>query len=340
MRFLSNKKSLYFFLFLVLPLACKQPIGGADGKGGKIDVTINYKGGEPLAKIGGITLSVEALNEDFTGRQGTFKGASHLNTEQKKIEFVENQVVQEALFLEAVKEGYFNDLETIRDIKKILVQRLMRDKLNKEENTTPATQEEIKEYYDKNPNLFNRKEAVKVSFLEIPINNDKNKAQKLAQEIYKDAVKEVKNANNNMLSQVAMKHVRNSKDNMTTVQVQMSNFLEKDAFEAKFGKDTFEMVKKIEEPGQFAPLSHNENSFFVIMKAGARKELNETLEEAKPKIEKRLGYENRSKNYEKYVKGLHEKYKITIDKEKIGQLGKIVSDAKAENKPNLPPQTP
>lgn len=312
---------LILFFLLVGSFGCKKNIHTDDG-GGKINVSINYKGGEALAKVGDITLSLEALNEDFLQRQGQFKGAAHLNTDNKKTEFVENQVIQEAMFQEAIKAGYFNNAEVIRDVKKIVVQRLMRDKLSETQNITPPTEEEMKAHYEKNQNLYNRAEAEKVSFLEIPLGPDPKKTKSKAESIYKEALQTVKNGNTNALSQIAMKHAKNSKEAMTQIQVQMTGFLEKEPFENKFGPGSFLEIKKLENIGEFGPLIKNDKAYFVMMKIGARKEIKESFEEAKQKIEKRLGFENRSKNYEQYVKSLHEKYKINVNKDKVALLGK------------------
>lgn len=323
---LNIAKKMRFFALILFLSSCQKLTKNIEDT---LTINIKYKNGEEIAKVGDISLSLEELNEDFAARQGSFKGAAHLNTPQKKMDFVETQATQEAMFQEAIALGYFNDAGLLRDIKKLTIQKLMRDKLADSANVAPPTEEEMKKHYESNINLYSRKEAVKVSFLEIPFGTDKSRAKTLASNIYNDAKKTVKYGNAKELAGLASKHLQADKNSgMAQVSVQFSNFLEEEAFNNKFGKDSFKGVNNLKDIGDIYPLQEGPNSFFVIMKTGARKELNESFADAQEKIKKRLAFENRNKNYENYVKTLHEKYRITIHKEKVSELGKNFPEPK------------
>lgn len=307
---------------VVIAMSCTQ-----SGKSGAdIKLTIKNQKGEPLAHVGDTVLTLEELSNDFLDRQGTFRGAPHLNTEKKRIDYVENAVTQRALFLEGISLNLLDDPSVKRDLEKIVVQKLIRDKLAKVQEEYKPTEEEIKKHYDENPNLYNRQEAAKVAYFAIPFGDDKNNAQKLAQALLKDAKENVKNANIKEFARLAMKHAQQNNGKMKiSLETNESSFLEKSDFEAKFGKESFDIINKLEKVGEMGPLLTTENSYFVVMKTGYRKALNESIEEAKPKIEKRIAFDQRGKVYENYVNDLRKKYNVKINQEKIAELGKGVA---------------
>lgn len=60
-------------------MSCTQ-----SGKSGAdINLVMKNQKGTPLAQVGDTVLNLEELSKDFLDRQGTFRGAPHLNTEKK-----------------------------------------------------------------------------------------------------------------------------------------------------------------------------------------------------------------------------------------------------------------
>lgn len=316
MKKLLNYSTLVAVTLVLISTACTKNSSGG------VTVVFKPSKGEPLAQVGKTTLALEEMNEDFLARQGTFRGAPHLNTEKKRTEFVENEVIQEAMFQEALALDYFNNPEVRRNIKKIVVQKLMRDKLEQAQTQYVPTEQEIKEHYEKNPNLYNREEGAKVAYFAIPFGTNKTEAKKLADALQKDAHDTVKNANTKEFARLAIKHAQTaaSKTNVS-IETNETPFLERAGFEAKFGP-VFDLVKNMENIGQVAPVLTTDAGYFVIMKTGFRKALNETIEEAKPKIQKRIAFEQRGKVYENFVAELRKKYNVKIFQEKVAELGK------------------
>ncbi len=105
--------------------------GGCTKKVNEGDTVIIIKQGQgtPLAEVGKTKLMLEDLREDFLSRQGSFRGSPNLNDDKARADYIDNQVLQEAMFKKAVELGYFEHAEVKREIKKLVVQRLVRDKL-------------------------------------------------------------------------------------------------------------------------------------------------------------------------------------------------------------------
>lgn len=318
MKIVSN--ILTFSLMAMFATSCTK---GSDKAGADFNFTIKASQGQALAQVGKTILTLEELSDDFLARQGTFRGAPHLNTERKRTEFVENSVIQRAMFLEGIELGLMNDPQVKRDFEKIIVQKLMRDKLTKAQEEYVPTEEEMKEHYEKNPNFYNREEAVKVAYFAIPFGQNKEDAKKLASDLQKDAKTTVKNANTKEFARLAIKHAQLAMSKLkVSLETNESSFLEKSDFDTKFGKESFDMVNKMESMGDVGPVLTTDTGFYVVMKTGYRKALKETFEEAKPKIQKRIAYEQRGKVYEKYVAELRQKYQVKIYQERVAELGK------------------
>jgi hypothetical protein len=315
----------------------------------EITMKMKFEPGEPLAHVGGITLSLEELRKNFLDTQGAFRNAPHLNTEKKRNEYVETQVTQLAIFLEAVKNGVLNDPKIRRDIQKIVVQHAMREKLSQAQDAYVANDEEIKEYYEKNPIHFNRDEALKVAYIAVPFGTDPKGAEKVAHLLLKDANTKIKDANIKEFARLALNFAQtNAAASSGKIETNESEYLEKEAFEAKFGKDNFTKIKALESVGKLGPMLVTENSYYIVMKTGQRKELHESLEDSKARIAKRIAFEKRGEVYEKYLSELRKTYDIKIIKERVAELSNDPTphananmNAQAQNTPNsAPPAAP
>lgn len=318
--------SLISITLMIFSSGCNKLFQTMDG-GGDTVITIKAKQGDALAEVGKVTLTVEEMQQDFLERQGHFRGAPNLNTEKARNDYIENQVIQEAMFQEAVKLGYFDKSDVKRNIKKIVVQSLMRDKLEEAQKQFVPTEEQMQEHYNKHINLYKRDEAVKVAFISIPFGKDITATKKAASAIQADALVSVKNANSRQFGRLAMKHTDklSGLGNMG-IETNETGYLEQSDFDKKFGKGSFDSIKSMENIGQISSLMTTDKAFVIMMKTGYRKQLNETVADAKEKIAKRLSYENRSEIYNQYVEGLRQKYNIKVYRDKIAELSKDASD--------------
>ncbi len=319
MRLGINKTNLAVLLALATLLSgCNKSV-----KDGDIVIVLKQSDGETLAQVGKTKLTIEELRDLFLTQQGSFRGSPNLNTDKARNDFIEAQVLQKAMFIKAVELGYFDRPEVKRDIEKAVVQRLVRDKLEQAQKDFVPTDEQMREHYEKNKNFYNRPEAVKVAFISIPFGTNKAKSKELADLIYKDAVSNVKNSNTREFSRIAMKNAPKVAGlSNTSIETNETDYLDKEEFEKKFGANSFDGVKNQGNLGDIRPLHTTDSAYVIMMKTGARKELNETVEEAKPKIAKRLAYESRNEFYKNFTKALQDEYKITINKERLADLSK------------------
>lgn len=295
------------------------------------DLVISLKRpeGDPIAQVGSMTLTVEELAKKFQERQGSFRGAAYLNTEKKRAEFVESAVVKEVLFQAALKGGVAEDPEVIEAFKDAAVRKWVQKMLKDAQANFKATDEEMKEYYEKNQSFFKHEEAFKVAYLAVPKGKDNNKAKEIAQSLQVDAAKNVKNSDTREFARLAMKFAQESKGKNQghfSITANESPYLEQEAFDNKFGKDSFKTVKAIEPLGSVGPILSTDDAYYVFMKTGHRAKLDEGFDAAKDKIQKRLSFEKRGKIYEDFIASEKEKLKVKIYEEKIAKLSEGMNE--------------
>jgi hypothetical protein len=336
------KQSIFMRASILAVTALLIATGCTKGKDGEIVIHMKQQsGGKTLAQVGKINLNLESLREDFLQRQGQFRGAPNLNNDKTRNDFVESQVMQKAMFLDAIEQNYFDLPEVRRDVEKIVVQRLMRNTLEKAQETFVPTEEKIKEHYEKNPNLYNREEAIKVAYISIPFGNNKDKTQAVANLIHKDAVETVKNSNSKAFNRLAMKYAEKFGGlGNISVETNETDYLDKNAFESKFGAGTFAAVGGTNAIGHVVPVTTTEKGFLVMLKTGYRKAMNETLEEARPKITKRLAYDSRGDFFKEYKEQLMKKYDVKIIQELVAELSNDPEGNKVAQKNNNNPAKP
>lgn len=326
-------KSYSLILASLLVFGCNK-----SNDGNQLVLKIERLKGTPLVDVGNVTLSLEEIKEDFLSRQGSFRGADMLNTPEKKNEFAEQAAIKEAILQEALASDYVNKtVELRRDIKELIVQRYVRDRLQDEQAKFEATPEEIKKYYDDNKDLFSKKEAVKVTYMKVPYGTDKIKAKKLADDLKKEAVKTVTNANTTAFLKVAMKHMdpAHALKGGTRVEAAHTGFEEKNTLDEKFGNGAFDTALALSEIGHISNTFEGKDGWVVMMKTGYRKAVDETFEDAQEKIKKKLAFDNRGNLYKSFTDQIKKKYPVTIHENALALLsdGNTAKEAKLD-----PPQ--
>lgn len=330
------KQSIFMRALILAVTTLLVTTGCTKGKDGEIVIHMKQQSsGKTLAQVGKINLDLESMREDFLQRQGQFRGAPNLNNDKTRSDFVESQVMQKAMFLDAVEQNYFDLPEVRRDVEKIVVQRLMRNTLEKAQNSFVPTEEQIKEHYEKNPSLYNRDEAIKVAYISIPFGKDKDKTKEVVNLIHKDAVETVKNSNSKAFNRLAMKYAEKFGVLGTgSVETNETDYLDKAGFEGKFGAGTFAAVGGTNAIGHVVPITTSEKGYLVMLKTGYRKALNESLEDARPKITKRLAYDSRGDFFKKYKDELMKKYDVKIVQELVAELSNDPEGNKIAQKNN------
>jgi peptidyl-prolyl cis-trans isomerase C len=138
---------------------------------------------EVVATYAGKKLTSAHVLEEIERLPGPSR--TYLSQPDRKRQFVENLILNDLLFTEAEKQGYANDPDIERQVqdmrKRLVVQRLMRDYQKPPE----ITDEQAKQYYDDNPNLYSTTQ-IRASHILV---RDEDTAKAIRGELEKDPSK-------------------------------------------------------------------------------------------------------------------------------------------------------
>src|SRR5688572_25385174 len=144
---------------------------------GETEVKITFKtpSGEPLAKIGNAVITVEQFDKMMKKRSAIAAvGVPDMKRDPKQE--LKAQIEKELLAQEAIKQGYLDRLDVQQDLKSLLVRRMTKENEKNASAGFKASEEEVKAFYDGNPDLFHKPEKVKASFVFLPFGADKSKS--------------------------------------------------------------------------------------------------------------------------------------------------------------------
>lgn len=267
-----------------------------------------------LATIDGIPITVREFQERIN-KQSPYIRARYTSTEQKK-EFLDNLVRFEVLALEAKQQGFDKNPEVVRTMKQVMIQKLMKDRLDKGLTPDDVAEAEMLAYYEESEAEFHKPEEVRVSAIII---NKKPLADKVA----KDALGEKGGSNKGFRELVAL----HSTDKESKVRggdlryfTAANTELPKAVVDAAFGlKKTGSVV---------GPVDGDNGNFYILKQTGHRKAIDKTFDEVKRQIQNRLYRDKRTQAQTDFVADLKKKATIQVFDEALSKVQIDTSGAK------------
>lgn len=281
-------------LLLLSVTACKQKVGVKKVAHGPVVATINDK---------------EISVSEFTERIKEYPALAHGGemSEETKKAFLDNLIVRELIFQEALHLGIDKDKETIDFIEE-MKKRVVVDKFFKKEvdQKTQVSEEEIKKFFDENPDEGKSPDEVRASHILLKTREEADvvlkkvkqgaKFEDLAKKFSMDPGSKESGGDLGFFSQGMMV------PEFDAVAFKLKVGEVSDIVQSRFG---FHIIKVLEK------------------KAGKQK----SVEESKPEIEKKLLAKKRKDTFDTLVANLKSKAKITINND-------LLLGSKGAEKPN------
>ncbi len=260
-----------------------------------------------VAKVENAEITIGKI-EDYVNQQSSPMRARYQNPEELK-KLVDNMVRFELLAAEAERRDYNKNKTVVRTVKDSAVQNLLREDI--EEKITPKTitEEEVKAYYDANPNEFHRAATRRVSYILVDTEAEA-----------KQVLGEAQKADARAFMELAKKY---SKDTETKLRGGDLGFFAKEpqptepAIPPAIRKAAFEL-KAVGDTG--AKPVKLDNGFAVLRYTGERPERNTSLEEAEHPIRTKLWREKRQTAMTNLIEGLRTKQKPQVFADKVDQV--------------------
>ncbi|HYH99618.1 peptidyl-prolyl cis-trans isomerase [Hyalangium sp.] len=287
-----------------------------------ITMSAGCRGKEPdpsagpiVAKVGTAAITA-AQYKARLDEQAPFIRSRYTTTERKQ-EFLSGMIQFEVLAQEAQQRGLDKDPEVQEALRKLMVQRLIRQVT---EEMKPPTEPEVRQYYEEHRAEFVRPEQVRLShlFLASP-QGDARRAQVKAEALA-------------LLARARAKQAEARPGGFEELVRERSDDAPSKALGGDLGLRTAEELTQawgaalsqaafaLQSPNELGPLVETEKGFHLIQLTLRQAGLNHPLESVKERIESRLLSERRTQALESLVKQLRERTEIHIDEKVLAEI--------------------
>lgn len=263
-----------------------------------------------LAVVGKDTITVEDFNAKMA-EQAPFIRSRYQSLEKKQ-EFLENLVRNELLAQEAERRGFDKDPDVRQAMKKMMVQKLMREAFDSSEQA--ITEEEIASFYQEHINDYVKPERVRLShiFFNVP-KADAQRGKVRAEAVKLAAEIKAKEAGPNK-SAFADTAKERSDDQISKRAGGDLSFRTEQELTDLFGLEVAKAAFAL-PTGEISQVVETDRGLHVLKLTGRQAPMNRglELEEVRKQIASRLTRDKGNQNFEAFVAGLREKAQVQVN---------------------------
>ncbi len=267
---------------------------------------IENRSDKVLATVGDVKITEADLYSKVSMLPPQFR--ARYETPEGKKRLLDQTVKFTLLSREARRLGIDKKEDVARKIKEIVDNIIIQD-LTKQEITDKikVSDDDVKKYYSENKEKFVKPEKVKVRLIFFEAKEDasdalKNEKKKKAGEILG---KIKKGADFEKLAKEVSEDKRTRKRNGNT------GFFSKGKRKNTYG-DKFEEIAFSLEAGKISDVFESKNGFYIVQFVEKKVEKQQSLDDVKNKIERKMKQEKQKEAYEKYLEVLKKKSPVKI----------------------------
>lgn len=303
-------RSLPAVLLSLTLTGCGGGSSPSQGKGGKAD-------GPPVAIVNGHALSTQEVKAKLEEQPPVIRG--RYTSLEKKKEFLDNLIRFELLVQEARKRGLDQDPEVQATLEKVMVQKLLR---TQQEAAAGALGEaELRKYYDEHLSEFVRPERVRVShiFLAAPQGDAGKRAQARAAAV--KLLSEVKAQEAGAArSAFELAATQQSQDNGSKSAGGDLGFRSREELAQSWGATLADAAFGLKTVSELGQVVETEKGFHLVKLLGRQLGMEQSFEQARPRLESRLLAERRAKGMDDFINGLKSQARIEVKDDALEQL--------------------
>jgi hypothetical protein len=292
-------------LCFLLAQSCTKVQGEADYP--KPDVS---KKGETVVQIGPVSLTTDEL-ENRINRQSPFM-RERLSDEVKRVAYINNEARFELLAQEAWRRGFSKTPQIIAELKRAMVQKLVRDENQRLSKEIKLSEAELRAGFAKRKHEYNKPANVRFSqlvrYAKRP--QEQKQARSFLTKLQEDILADEKKGQAHAFARRVKQH---SSDLQTKSNGGDLGFMTREAVQALYGAEVTETVFDQLKVGDTV-IANAQDAVVLFKKTGRRKEIIRSLEMVKPQLRAKLIQAKRSAAFEKLVKRLAEQAGMSIDK--------------------------
>jgi len=309
------KKFLLITTLIAGAAILAMPYAATAAEASKVYATV---GSETITQAD-IDAKTSMLPPQFRARYETADGKKKLVEQLTKMSLLS----QEARRLQLdKKEEVAKRIKEIAD--NLIIQELIKQEVIDKIKVNDA---DLEKYYKEHQQEFIEPEKVKVNIIQFKLKDNATPEEKIAQK--KKAAQALKRLKKGDDFEKVAKEV--SEDERTKNSGGNTGFFSKGKRMNTYGEKVEEKAFAL-KTGQISDIIEEKNGDYIIKVGEKKPQKEETFQEAKPKIERRMQQENQRKAYDTYLDSLKNRYPVKINEENIS------AGAPPATEPPTPPQ--
>lgn len=242
---------------------------------------------------------------------------SRYTTVERKQEFLDGMIQFEVLAQEAERRGLDKDAEIQQAVRKLIVQRLIRQVT---EELKPPSEAEVRQYYEEHRSEFVRPEQVRLSHIFLAAAaGDARRPQVKAEALALLAKARAALAAPGQDGFEALARTR-SDDAASKAQGGDLGLRTSEELSQAWGAALAQAAFALQSPREVGPLVETEKGFHLIQLTLRQAGLNNPLESVKDRIASRLLSERRTQALETLVHQLRERAQVHIDEKVLAEI--------------------
>jgi peptidyl-prolyl cis-trans isomerase C len=284
------------------------------------------KSGPVVAEVGAETITADEVKQRLNETSPFLR--ARYNTVERKKEFLENMIRNELLAQEAVRQGYDKSPAVREQMKRAMIQELIRHQLDSRLSGADIADEELKKYYEAHLDDYVKPERARVFHILLPAKDAKERAaaHKKAAALLKDIDAREKKGEVNAFQTTAIKE---SKDALSAPMGGDLRFLSRDELARSYNQELANQAFELKAPGEKTGPFDTPAGVELLKLQVKTVALNRSFEESKDAIRQRMARERRSRDYDEWVKKLRETTKVSINEAELEKVQVEVPQAPA-----------
>jgi peptidyl-prolyl cis-trans isomerase C len=267
------------------------------------------KSGPVVAEVGSETITADEVRQRLN-ETSPFLRARYSTLDRKK-EFLDNMVRNELLAQEAVRQGFDKSPAVREQMKRAMIQELIKHQLDSKLSGSDIPDEELKKFYEAHLEDFVKPERARVFHIFLPAKDARERAEarKKAATLLKDIDAREKKGEVNAFQTAAIKE---SKDTLSAPMGGDLRFLSRDELTKAYNPELANAAFELKNPGEKSGVVDTPGGVELIKLQVKTVAMNRGFDESKEPIRQRMARERRSRDYDEWVKKLRESTKVTI----------------------------
>lgn len=262
-----------------------------------------------VATVGSVSITVDDLKERFDKLAASSK-KSIAEDETRQKRFLNDEIRKEVLIQEAIDKGMMEDAKVQDVIRKTLLTKMTNEAVRQMKSTPEPTDEQIEKYYKENIRDYVHPEEYRFKYVRIPFNESNKPKMKLLAEKVKAFAKDSKTLDRGLkLAKV------------TSYESQDSGYVDKVLALTLLGPRGQNEMWKTKRKGVI-PVVEVNGAYIVAQRYGKKASKNESLADARKRIEGKIKLLERQRIFKEYVDNTPTGRKVVILEENLPTLSK------------------